>query len=309
MGVHIQLSYFPQNPREDICRMHNNPNLMGNQLIRIIGGILLAALGTLLVGVIVQFLFGDSAVSIVSFSLSLLGLSWDFSKRISAADGSDEGGGLNISLTNQPEVNSQYIKNMSERGRTDWEGKSNEEILDKIESDPLWRLADDSSYESQRQMGRGFVVLSNFIRKFDFITPRRLSLVLTVVPIFGATWFMLIFTDLIASTSLSHPIYTTIAAFSPIEASTQNFPIYQMIFSVILFAGPVAYVTGKRDMSCSECNSPFSLKSIGKYWHPDLRTEIIHDSSKTVEYEGIWFFRCDNCGKLIQNDTCWTDER
>lgn len=136
--------------------MLSNPNLMGNQLIRRIGGILLVALGALLVGVIVQFLFGDSAVSIASFSLSLLGLSLDFSKRISAADGSDEGGWLNVSYTNQTEVNSHQINNMPDEKRTDWEGKSNEEILDEVESDPMWRSADDSSYESPRQMGKGF---------------------------------------------------------------------------------------------------------------------------------------------------------
>ncbi|ERG98711.1 MAG: hypothetical protein J07HQX50_02758, partial [Haloquadratum sp. J07HQX50] len=160
---------------------------------------------------------------------------------------------------------------------------------------------DDSTYSSWRQVGSLLYNISYRIQSGQHIDKDHLRMGQIIMVVFDCSWFLIILVELMSSGGLNPVGFSTLAEISPFSYSVENLPVFQIVLSLILFLVPIGYLDWKTGTTCGECNSPFSLRSKGKYWHPDLKEEKMEDGTKVTIYHGVRFRECENCGALFEN--------
>lgn len=176
-----------------------------------------------------------------------------------------------------------------------------QENLEKVNSIPEWRRAEESEYTSWRTIGSALFKLSNYVQNVRHVSADRIRAILILSVILGCSWFFLLLSELLSSGPFDPFLFSTLAEISPLSYSTSNLPVFQIIVSLALFLVPIGYLDWKEGTTCDECGTPFSLHSKGKYWHPDLKEERTEKGAKTTIYHGVRFHECMNCGELYQD--------
>lgn len=267
--------------------MNRNLLILGGKVV----GLVVLALGVTL---IVHSIGGQSLLTMASFFLTVvLGIP-TLSRTESKFD-------LSLDVDQTVESKSQNLTmNPSSSISIEW-AESPQENLEKVNTNPEWRKSNKSEYETWRDFGAFLYRISNKARDRRFISENRVmsGLILTVV--FGCSWFILLFIELMASSSMNPMPFALIAEIPPLNYSMEDFPAVQFIISLSLFLVPIGYLDWKRGTTCANCGTPFSLRSKGKYWHPDLKEEELEDGSRVTIYHGVRFRECENCDELFQD--------
>lgn len=179
--------------------------------------------------------------------------------------------------------------------------ESPQENLQRVNSHPNWRKNDESEYDQWRNIGSVLYRASNKVRGVEFINKSHLRVGLTLTVVTGCSWFLIILIEVFASSSVNLVGFSMVAEISPLNYSMRDFPVFQIMASAALFLIPLGYLDWKTGTMCDECDTPFSLRSKGRYWHPDLKEEKMEDGSMVTIYHGVRFRECENCDKIYQD--------
>lgn len=260
----------------------------------------LVAIG-LVVMLVVNFIGGQSILPWASFFVtiifgipSLLGSQgkFDFS--------------LDVDRTVEPQQAAQTMTPKISNS-IDWTNDA-EKNLEKVNNSPEWRKVEDSTYSLWRQIGSRLYSISNRIQSNQYIDKNHVSTGQIVMVVFGCSWFLIILIELMVSGGLNPVGFSALAEISPLSYSVSSLPVLQLAISLALFLVPIGYLDWKTGTTCDDCNIPFTLRSKGKYWHPDLKEEKTEDRTKVTIYHGVRFRECENCGTLLQDTNfSWKD--
>lgn len=208
---------------------------------------------------------------------------------------------LSIDLDNSGKSNQENHKMSSKiPDSIDW-SEDPRENLKKVNSDPQWRRADDSEYDSWRKIGSTLNNISNLVQSSQYVQERHIQAGLVSMMVLGSSWFLIILIEMMSSGGLNPVGFSAIADISPFNYSMGDLPIFQIAFSIALFLLPIGYLDWKAGTTCDECGAQFSLRSKGKYWHPSLKERKTEGGDEVTIYHGVRFRECENCEILLED--------
>jgi len=253
----------------------------------------LAVIALIVMGA-VHFLGGQSILPWASFFATLvLGLP--------TLVGSESRFDLSLDINRTVESEQEIpAMNSSPSTSVEWTEDARENFK-KVNTSPEWRRTEESEYTSWRTIGSALFKLSSYVQNIRFVNANRIRAILVLSVVIGCSWFLILLSELLAAGPFDPVVFSTLAEISPLTYSTTNLPVFQIIASLVLFLVPIGYLDWKTGTTCSECGTPFSLRSKGKYWHPDLKEVKTENGAKTTIYHGVRFRECEYCNELYQD--------
>lgn len=209
--------------------------------------------------------------------------------------------GTTVQVFQHKNVTTQTMPEKSDGG-WNWSEMTDHEIAEVMQSSPDWRSYEDNAFENYRSLGKGFNWLSSIVLNSQYVTRKRIMLLLFAISTTGGMWLFLIFAE-VMGTSWPEPNYmTTIAQLSPLSIDMGG-AIISIFPAVALLFAPLAYLQFKSNYTCPDCRQPFGLASEGRYYRPNMDVQATNNGR---EVNGHRILRCENCNKLAQEETDWS---
>lgn len=81
--------------------------------------------------------------------------------------------------------------------------------LEKVNTNPEWRRTEESEYTSWRTIGSALFKLSNYVQNIRYVNANRIRAILIISIVLGCSWFLLLLSELLASSSFDPVVFSS----------------------------------------------------------------------------------------------------
>ena len=260
----------------------------------------------IILGVSMGLSFGEAKTI-----LTLLGLAMTFAVSTEQIVRWTNGGSPETLSRKEDRESENYQGDTSETSETTSDQQS---VYSSYERDRQWREYPDGAYKSARRVSKLANRIGAIVYQTPIFTKRRVWTGIAFVMFLGLAGFLISLSEYLVMVGFEAEFWKNIAtAFSigPIESN----PTMAVIGTFFLTLLPLGYLLLKQKMTCENCGTEFSLKSLGRFYHGEWGKEAVpitdEDGNRVGryhEYEGYRILDCEACGRQYEQESEWNGE-